>query len=41
MRLRMYDIVPLVGATSSVIIAIVWDVWLKRVWENRKRRRSG
>ena len=30
MRLRMYDIVPLVGATLAVIIAIAWDWWLKR-----------
>jgi hypothetical protein len=30
MTLRMYDIVPLVGATLAVIVAIVWDRWVKR-----------
>jgi hypothetical protein len=37
MRLRMYDLVPLVGATTIVIAVLVWDLWLKRVWEDRKK----
>lgn len=30
MTLRLYDIVPLVGATLAVVIALVRDFWFKR-----------
>jgi hypothetical protein len=39
MRLRMYDIVPLVGATLAVVVAIVWDQWLAAKWREWKQKR--
>lgn len=39
MRLRMYDMVPLVGATLAVIIALVWDRWLAAKWTDWKSKR--